>query len=77
MTDTEKAIWVYENANIIKPSEIRKGIKPLIDKAIEKDKGCKWCDYFSKTENIISVGNGQYKEIPHKYCGKCGRKLEE
>ena len=63
----------YDSFNLA--IEVKKlSVEALQEKA-EREKGCEWCDYFSKSKNLISNGNGQYEEIPHKYCGKCGKEL--
>ena len=67
---TEEYIQVYK----FDIANKKLAIEALQEKA-EREKGCEWCDYFAKSENLISLGNGQYKEVPHKYCGNCGKEL--
>lgn len=79
MDARQKAIWVYENANILNAQAIRDNLKPLLD---ETDKHGRW--YLADDgDGLVCSECGEdfcniYLEVERfKYCPNCGAYMRE
>ena len=68
MDARQKAIWVYENANILNAGTIRDNIKPLLDKIVDLP-----------NEDVVDPVKGKWLTVYNdgKFkggkCSKCGK----
>ena len=79
MNAREKAIWVYENANILNAQAIRDNLKPLLD---ETDRRGRW--YLADDGDGLVCGEcGEdlcvmlNEVMRFKYCPNCGAYMRE
>lgn len=83
MKERERAIQVYENANIFSVEAIRSGLKPLLDKIVDlhtadvvevvRCKDCLFCLESYRHEHYCSaMTNANYVNLDH-FCS-CGQR---
>ena len=90
MDARQKAIWVYENANILNATAIRDNLKYLLDQIVDlptvdvkhgywtEEKHSHWSESWGRVGSYSYTYQcsecGNHFRLPHNYCPDCGSK---